>query len=102
MDTGREAGSWQQDAVEAGIASMYCEPMGGYGDNYPATITLEGNVYLHDTGYVDSITVYMADIGTSVAHYIDTLLTRVRHQKPDPQISLSLPSSISVFLLEFL
>ena len=69
MDTDREAGSWQQGAVETGITSMYCEPMGGYGDNYPATITLEGNVYLHDTGYVDSITVYMADIGTSVAHY---------------------------------
>ncbi|WP_459577832.1 phage tail protein, partial [Bilophila wadsworthia] len=34
---GREAGSWQQDAVETGITSIYCEPMGGYGDNYPAT-----------------------------------------------------------------
>lgn len=32
---------------------MYCESMGDYGDSYPATITLEGNVYLHDTGYVD-------------------------------------------------
>ena len=47
---------------------MYCEPMGGYGDNYPATVTLEGNVSLHDTGYADSIIVYMADIGTPVAH----------------------------------
>lgn len=66
--TGREAGSWQQDAVETGITSVYCEPMGGYGDNYPATVTLEGNVSLHDTGYADSIIVYMADIGTPVAH----------------------------------
>ena len=65
---GREAGSWQQDAVETGITSVYCEPMGGYGDNYPATVTLEGNVSLHDTGYADSIIVYMADIGTPVAH----------------------------------
>ena len=65
---GREAGSWQQDAVETGITSIYCEPMGGYGDNYPATVTLEGNVSLHDTGYADSIIVYMADIGTPVAH----------------------------------
>ena len=65
---GREAGSWQQDAVETGIISVYCEPMGGYGDNYPATVTLEGNVSLHDTGYADSIIVYMADIGTPVAH----------------------------------
>ena len=47
---------------------MYCEPMGGHGDNYPATVTLEGNVSLHDTGYADSIIVYMADIGTPVAH----------------------------------
>ena len=65
---GREAGSWQQDAVETGITSVYCEPMGGHGDNYPATVTLEGNVSLHDTGYADSIIVYMADIGTPVAH----------------------------------
>ena len=65
---GREAGSWQQDAVETGIISVYCEPMRGYGDNYPATVTLEGNVSLHDTGYADSIIVYMADIGTPVAH----------------------------------
>ena len=65
---GQEAGSWQQDAVETGITSVYCEPMGGYGDNYPATVTLEGNVSLHDTGYADSIIVYMADIGTPVAH----------------------------------
>ena len=50
LGAGREAGSGQQDAVETGITSMYCEPMGGHGDNYPATITLEGNVYLHDTG----------------------------------------------------
>ena len=47
LGAGREAGSWQQDAVETGITSVYCEPMGGYGDSYPATITLEGNVYLH-------------------------------------------------------
>ena len=65
---GREAGSWQQDAVETGITSIYCEPMGGYGDNYPATVTLEGNVSLHDTGYADSIIVYMTDIGTPVVH----------------------------------
>ena len=65
---GREAGSWQQDAVETGITSVYCEPMGGYGDNYPATVTLEGNVSLHDTGYADSIIVYMTDIGTPVVH----------------------------------
>ena len=65
---GREAGSWQQDAVETGITSIYCEPMGGHGDNYPATVTLEGNVSLHDTGYADSIIVYMTDIGTSVVH----------------------------------
>ena len=68
LGAGREAGSWQQDAVETGITSVYCEPMGGYGDNYPATVTLEGNVSLHDTGYADSIIVYMADIGTPVAH----------------------------------
>ena len=68
LGAGREAGSWQQDAVETGITSVYCEPMGGYGDSYPATITLEGNVYLHDTDYADSIIVYMADIGTPVAH----------------------------------
>mgnify|MGYP004700055521 CR=1 FL=1 len=66
--TGREAGSWQQDSVETGITSIYCEPMGGYGDNYPATVTLEGNVSLHDTGYADSIIVYMTDIGTPVVH----------------------------------
>ena len=42
--------------------------MGGYGDNYPATVTLEGNVSLHDTGYADSIIVYMTDIGTPVVH----------------------------------
>ena len=65
---GREAGSWQQDAVETGITSIYCEPMGGYGDNYPATVTLEGNVSLHDTDYADSIIVYMTDIGTPVVH----------------------------------
>ena len=65
---GREAGSWQQDAVETGITSIYCETMGGYGDNYPATVTLEGNVSLHDTGYADSIIVYMTDIGTPVVH----------------------------------
>ena len=65
---GREAGSWQQDAVETGITSVYCEPMGGHGDNYPATVTLEGNVSLHDTGYADSIIVYMTDIGTPVVH----------------------------------
>ena len=68
MGAGREAGGWQQDAVETGITSIYCEPMGGYGDNYPATVTLEGNVSLHDTGYADSIIVYMTDIGTPVVH----------------------------------
>ena len=68
LGAGREAGSWQQDAVETGITSIYCEPMGGYGDNYPATVTLEGNVSLHDTGYADSIIVYMTDIGTPVVH----------------------------------
>lgn len=68
VGAGREAGGWQQDAVETGITSIYCEPMGGYGDNYPATVTLEGNVSLHDTGYADSIIVYMTDIGTPVVH----------------------------------
>ena len=68
LGAGREAGGWQQDAVETGITSIYCEPMGGYGDNYPATVTLEGNVSLHDTGYADSIIVYMTDIGTPVVH----------------------------------
>ena len=68
LGAGRETGSWQQDAVETGITSIYCEPMGGYGDNYPATVTLEGNVSLHDTGYADSIIVYMTDIGTPVVH----------------------------------
>ena len=71
---------------------MYCEPMGGHGDNYPATVTLEGNVSLHDTGYADSIIVYMADIGTPVAHrryYINQ-----RQAAETRPINVSLPVSI--------
>ena len=68
MGGGGEVGSCQSGVVKREISSVYCEPMGGYGDSYPATITLEGNVYLHDTDYADSIIVYMADIGTPVAH----------------------------------
>ena len=87
-----EAGGWQQDAVETGIASIYCEPMGGYGDAYPATITLEGNVYLHDTDYADSVTVYMTDIGTPIVHrryYINQ-----RQAAETRPINVSLPVSI--------
>ena len=66
--------------------------MGGYGDAYPATITLEGNVYLHDTDYADSVTVYMTDIGTPIVHrryYINQ-----RQAVETRPINVSLPVSI--------
>ena len=63
--------------------------MGGYGDNYPATITLDGNVYLRDTDYADSIIVYMTDIGTPVVHrryYINQ-----RQSQETRPVNISLP-----------
>ena len=70
---GREAGSWQGDAVQTGITTMTIRALSGGSGSLAGPAAMQGNITISSVGYANAIapeaneTAYLATVNQRVA-----------------------------------
>ena len=87
-NTGRDAGSYEEDAVQTGMTGFFSEPTGHPGEQLPGAISPYGNVSMQSSGYRDSFIIYMQEIGVITDHKSFTINQRFSDKTRPENVSV--------------